>query len=197
MSDRNSSPSAELSLSDGVVTLAPLKPTDAALVMTWDTDLEIQRWFDWPLTPGTSEPAARAARLARAEQTIRDKHSRWSAGAEFVFAIRSVDAREGFGWLDLQPLGDGRGNISYGVLERHRARGIATRSVKLALGYAFDALDWTQLEIRANADNVASRSVATKCGFVLQGIRENHGVMQHHEPLRGQSFDEAVYYLRR
>jgi RimJ/RimL family protein N-acetyltransferase len=183
----------ENTLTDGVVTLSPLELTDSVLVMQWDADPEIQRWFDWPLTPSAEDQATRSARLASAEQTVRDKWQRWAIGEEFVFAMRSVATGDGLGWLDLQPLGDGRGNIGYGVLAVHRGKGAATRSVRLAVRYAFDVLRWTQLQIRANAENLASRCVAEKCGFALQGVSRNHGVMHHHEPLRGQSFDEAVY----
>jgi RimJ/RimL family protein N-acetyltransferase len=189
--------SPENSPTDGVITLAPLELSDTVLIMHLDADPEIQRWFDWPVGPSAEDLSTRAARLASAERTVRDKWQRWSAGDELMFAIRSVETHDGLGWLDLQPRGDGRGSIGYGVLARHRGRGAATRSVRLAIRYAFDVLDWSQLEIRANAENLASRSVAEKTGFQLQGVVQNRGVMEHHQPLLGQSFDEAVYYLLR
>lgn len=67
----------------------------------------------------------------------------------------------------------------------------------LVAQYAFQTLSWTQLEIRADAENLASRRVAEKAGFTLHGVTRNHGVMQHHEPVLGKPYDEAVYYLLR
>jgi RimJ/RimL family protein N-acetyltransferase len=182
-----------ISLSDDVISLTPIEPSDAICVMEWDADPEIQRWFDWPLTPSASDPETYPARLASAEETARGKRAAWEAGSEFVFIIRSVQTSDGLGWLDLQPRGGGRGNVAYGVLERHRRRGAATRSVVLATRYAFDVLGWVRLELCAIADNVASRSVAVKAGYQLDAVLRSYGAWEKHEPLVGRRFDWAIY----
>src|SRR5262245_43694932 len=87
-------------LADGVVVLAPIELSDAETVMAWDADPEVQRWFDWPLTPAVDDPGTYALRLAWAEQTVRNKWTRWAAGVELVFVIRSVETGEGLGWID-------------------------------------------------------------------------------------------------
>jgi RimJ/RimL family protein N-acetyltransferase len=180
-------------LSDGVISLAPYAPADATSVLEWDADPEIQHWYDWPLTPPADDPGTYAARLASAERTVRACRASWDSGEQFAFIIRSVATGEGLGWVDLQPRGSGRGNVSYGVVARHRGKGAATRSVALASRYAFDVLGWVRLEIVMIADNAASRAVALKAGFRPEGVLRSYGAFEKYEPLRGQRFDWAIY----
>ena len=59
--------------------------------------------------------------------------------------------------------------------------------------FAFDVLDWMRLEICAVADNAASRRVAIKAGFQLEGVLRSYGAYEPYEPLLGQRFDWAIY----
>jgi RimJ/RimL family protein N-acetyltransferase len=180
-------------LSDGVISLAPFELADAATLMQWDADPEVQRWFDWPVTPPVDDAATYAARRASAEETIRQKWRSWESGEEFAFIIHAAESGEGIGWIDVQPRGCRRGSIAYAVLDRHRCRGAATRSVALVSRYAFDVLNWVRLEIRTNADNVASRAVAAKAGFRLEGLLRSYCAVENYQPLLGQRFDWVIY----
>ena len=180
-------------LSDGVISLAPYASADAVTVMQWDADPEVQHWFDWPLTPPGNDPATHEARLAAAEQVIQGKSADWDADKEFTFIIHSVNSGEGLGWVGLNPRCSGRGNVSYGVLPAHRRQAAATRSVLLVSRYAFDILGWMRLEIQAIADNIASRRVAVKAGFQLEGVLRSYGAYEKYQPLLGRRFDWAIY----
>jgi RimJ/RimL family protein N-acetyltransferase len=127
--------------------LSPFELADARTVLEWDADREIQHWYDWPLTPPADDPDTYPARLASAERTVVAGRESWAKGAPLSFVIPSVATGESLGWIDLQPRGSGRGNVSYGILARHRGRGAATRAVKLVTRYAFDVLGWARLEI--------------------------------------------------
>lgn len=186
-----SSPASRLS--DGVVRLAPFELVDAETVLRWDADPDVQRWYDWPLTPSADDPATYAARLASAERTVRGAWQRWDEGAELAFIIHAATTREGLGWLDLQPRGPGRGNVAYGVLAAHRGRGAATRAVILASAFAFEVLGWVRLELQMIADNDASRAVAVRAGFQFEGILRSYGAWEKHQPLLGRRFDWAIY----
>src|SRR5580704_16892052 len=170
-------------VSDGVVSLAPFELADAVTVMKWNADPEVQHWYDWPCTPPWNDPDTYEARRAHAEGVVRDKSAARVAGKQFAFIIHSAETGDGLGWIDLQPRGLGRGNISYGVLSEHRRKGAATRSVLLACRYAFDVLRWARLEICAIADNAASRHVAVKAGFQLEGVLRSYGAFEKYEPL--------------
>ena len=82
--------------------------------------------------------------------------------------------------------------VTYGVLTEHTCKGAATRSVLLACRYAFDVLHWARREICAIADNAASRRVAVKAGFTLEGVLRSYGAFEKYEPLLGQRFDSAI-----
>ena len=184
---------AENRSSDGVVSLRPFAPTDASTLMQLDADPEIQHWFDWPLTPSWNDAATYEARLASAEGTIRGKRASWAEGTQFAFIIDGVGTGESLGWIDLQPRGSGRGNVAYGLLPAFRRKGVATRSVLLATRYAFDILKWDRLEIAAIAENTASRRVAVKAAFHLEGVLRSYGAFERHQPVLGQRFDWAIY----
>jgi len=179
-------------LSDGVISLVPYELAYVRTILEIDADHEIQHWFDWPLTPPADDPETYAARLASAERTIIGGRERWEKGEQFAFIIRSA-AGDGIGWVDLQPRGSGRGNISYGILECHRERGAATRGVQLVTRYAFDVLPWARLEILAIADNASSLAVAAKAGFRQEGLLRSYGAFEKYQPERGRRFDWAIY----
>jgi RimJ/RimL family protein N-acetyltransferase len=180
-------------LSDGVVTLRPFAPRDALTLMQLDADRDIQHWFDWPLTPAWNDAATYEARLASADATVRGKRASWAEGTQFAFIIDGVDTGEGLGWIDLQPRGSGRGNVAYGLLPAFRRQGVATRSVVLATRYAFDVLACDRLELAAIAENTASRRVAVKAGFQLEGVLRSYAAFERHQPVLGQRFDWAIY----
>jgi RimJ/RimL family protein N-acetyltransferase len=176
-------------LSDGVIALAPFELADAGTIVRWDLDPETQRWFDWPATRGGED----ATLLASAERTVRGAWAMWEAGEQFSFISHDARTGEGLGWVDLQPRGAGRGNVAYGVLPAHRARGVATRGVRLASRYAFEVLGWFRLEIRVNVENVASGRVALAAGYQLEGVLRGYGLFEKHQPMLGRRFDEALY----
>ena len=181
---------------DGVIALGPFELADAPVVLAWDADREVQHWYDWPLTPPADDPETYAARLASAEGTVRGKRAEWEAGKCFAFMIRSASG-EGLGWVELAPRGSGRGNVSYGIVSRHRAQGFVSRAVRLASRYAFDVLGWARLEIVMIADNAASRAVALKAGFRLEGVLRSYGAFERYQPELGRRFDWAIYSLLR
>jgi RimJ/RimL family protein N-acetyltransferase len=180
-------------LSDGVILLAPFAPADAVTIMKWDADPDVQHWYDWPLTPPWNDPETYQARLAHAERVAREQLAAWDARKQFAFVIHAAESGEGLGWIDVQPRGQGRANIAYGVLREHTGNGVATRSVQLICRYAFDVLELSRLEICTIADNAASRRVAVKAGFQLEGLLRSYGAYERYDPLLGQRFDWAVY----
>ena len=67
-------------------------------------------------------------------------------------------------------LGDGStASMSYWTFPVFRRRGLATRAVVLVTRYAFDTLGVTEIEVEIEPDNVASRGVAQRAGFVDAG----------------------------
>jgi RimJ/RimL family protein N-acetyltransferase len=65
--------------------------------------------------------------------------------------------------------------IGYWVAPDARGRGVATRAVTLLRDWAHEALGAERLHMLIHPDNLASRRVAEKAGFVYEGLLRNAG----------------------
>ncbi|HEY5476792.1 MAG TPA: GNAT family N-acetyltransferase [Tepidiformaceae bacterium] len=175
-------------LSDGVVDIAPFDVRHVSTIVGWDCDPEVQRWFDWSQTR-----AAGFDYEANARSTVEKKWAAWASGEEMVFVIADHRNGEGAGWCAMHPKGQGRGEISYGLLPGYRGRGFASRGVMLLSGFAFEVLGFRRLELRVDANNAQSRALAVRCRFVEEGIMRSYGEYERYEPLLGQRFDMVLY----
>lgn len=61
------------------------------------------------------------------------------------------------------------GTLGYWIGQRFAGQGLATAAVRAMVGYAFDDLNLHRVEAACVPDNVASRRVLEKAGFVLEG----------------------------
>lgn len=109
-----------------------------------------------------------------------------------------IETAEGpAGWISItiddEDREHGIGNIGYTVGEAFRGRGYATAAVAAVLPIAFDPeqLGLERLEILAAVDNLASRRVAERNGFHLEGILRGLLV------INGARVDHALYALLR
>lgn len=163
-----------ISLTDGVVTLDPLRATDAQEHLAGE-DVELERW----LSGGRSTPESVAAYLSIVED-------RWRArGPIFHFAIRFGDDLRLAGTIDVQLEQDytrpGQANLAYGLYPQWRHRGIATRAVNLALRFLRDHTDVGEALIRTDPRNQASAEVACRAGFTQVAAGNGAGSMDHYE----------------
>ena len=62
-------------------------------------------------------------------------------------------------------------HIGYWIDQRFASRGYTTRAVKLLTKYGFETLKLHRIEINLRPENEASKKVALKAGFVLEGAR--------------------------
>jgi len=86
---------------------------------------------------------------------------------------------------------NGVGDVSYWVVEGARGRGVATRAVRMLSNWAFATLGLDELRLWAHVDNVGSRTVAEKAGFVRDPDRDAR------KPIKGQDWATAAYRRRR
>ena len=76
-------------------------------------------------------------------------------------------------------------------MEEYRGQGIATGAVSLMTGYLFDNKKYNRIRLIIHPKNNASKKVAAKCGYQLQGTARGawfHG---------GRNHDVEVYALLR
>jgi RimJ/RimL family protein N-acetyltransferase len=139
-------------LRDGDLVLRPKRPRDAEAITAACQDPEIPRWTFVPSPYSLADAEAFIASSAEEEAEGRS--------ANFL----AVDADDGslLGSFSIMEIG-------YWVAAEARGRGVATRCVRLLANWARDELGLTRLEILPHKDNVASRRVAEKAGFMDTG----------------------------
>jgi RimJ/RimL family protein N-acetyltransferase len=105
-------------------------------------------------------------------------HSRndWSAGDHASWAVSdSDDALLGSVSIHRIDADQRDAEIGYWVAPWARGRRVSTRSVTLAVDYAFTRLQLHRIYLFHAVDNVASCRVATTAGFRLEGeLRQSH-----------------------
>ena len=145
---------------DGVVLRAWHRADGPPLVALLDDDDEIRRWL--PIIP---QPYT----LADAEEYIAGTRVATTDGT----AVRLAVVADGHlaGSVDLR-LGTVRtAQIGYWVAAGFRGRGLATAATRLLCDFGFKRLDLDRIELNAEVANTASRRVAERAGFELEGVR--------------------------
>jgi ribosomal-protein-serine acetyltransferase len=118
---------------------------------------ELLPWMPWakePTPEGSDTMATKAA-------------SEWLEG-RFHFAVVERDSGLVLGvvGLDVQ---DGSADLSYWIRSDHARHGLTTEACKALIGWGEQVLRATRFTMWAGRDNVASRRVAEKLGFVHLG----------------------------
>lgn len=146
-------------LAAGDLLLRAWRESDADDVWRACQDPEIQRWTTVP-SPYTRDDAVAWVSASR---------EHWACGAP-TFAC--VDAATGqlLGSFGLDGLDDEGGPmVGYWVAASARGRGVAVRGVRRLSQWAFADLGVDRLRWAAYDGNIASRAVAERVGFVLEG----------------------------
>lgn len=178
-------PPAPPTLTDGVVTLRALEEGDVEPALEQCVDPDSIRWTQVPLEYTLED--SRWFLLERAPQV-------WADGSEWIFAIE-FEGRYG-GNLALRDEGLGRAEVAYGSHPSVRGVEVAGRSVmeracRLLLDWGFAEKDVETVIWRAEVGNWASRKLAWKLGFSVDGT------LRHSLPHRGELRDGWVGTLLR
>jgi RimJ/RimL family protein N-acetyltransferase len=169
-------------LRDGDLVLRPKRRDDLDAITAACQDPEIPRWTFVP-SPYT-----------RADAEAYFEHSAKEAEAGRAINLLAVDAQDrllgsfGLMELDREP---GYGEIGYWVVAEARGRGVATRALRMLADWARDELRLTTIEVLPHKDNLPSRRVAEKAGFVDTGELVGSPRAEIEEPIY------AVYVWRR
>jgi len=81
------------------------------------------------------------------------------------------------------------GHIGYWLGEEYNGNGFMTLAVKEMLSIGFNDLDLNRIEIQCAIENVKSRAIPERLGFVQEGI------LRSSEKVNGKYLDHAVYGL--
>ncbi|GHE13564.1 GNAT family N-acetyltransferase [Klenkia taihuensis] len=149
--------------------------TEADLDAVWEQcqDPDMQRFTTVPV------PYAREDAAWFLEHVRRG----WEDGSAASWAIE-VDGRFA-GSVDLR-FGEGWASIGYGLHPWARGRGVMTTAAGLALGWGFGERDLVGVRWEALVGNTASRRVAERNGFLVEGTARGSSVA------RGQRHDAWI-----
>jgi RimJ/RimL family protein N-acetyltransferase len=163
-------------LSDGIVTLRQWTEADApAIVECIDGDEEITRWLDQiPQPYGLEHALAYIRGIAESSLAIVD------AGGRVLGSI-------GVRWNEPGDVGE----VGYWLRADARGSGVTSRALLLISRSALSRDGVGRLQLRAAVENAASRRVAEKAGFRLEGVLR----AAHWSPRLERRVDWAMYSL--
>ena len=147
-------------LGDGGLVLREWHRADGPAIVALVDDAENRRWLPKlpdPYTPDDADDYIAGARVALTE------------GTAVTLAI--VVSGNVAGSIFLGVRNDRIGEIGYWVGAPARGRGVATAATRRLCDFGLSTLGLRRIELNAAVGNVASRRVAEKAGFELEGVR--------------------------
>jgi RimJ/RimL family protein N-acetyltransferase/catechol 2,3-dioxygenase-like lactoylglutathione lyase family enzyme len=154
-------------LNDGAVAVRPWRRDDADDLVAALDDPDVSLWIPVIPYPYRLEDAEVFFDLADRESDA----GRMIAGG----IVDHADDRllGGIGLSNIS-LGNASADVGYWIAAAERGKGVATRATALLVDWAFAELGLARVGLLADVDNVASRRVARKLGFVEEGVLRAH-----------------------
>jgi RimJ/RimL family protein N-acetyltransferase len=151
---------------------------DLADIVAQCQDPEFQRWTTVPVPYQESD----------AQDFLRRVADGWQANvARFVIEYQGRFS----GTVDLRFDGLGGADVGFGLAPWARGKGVMTRALRLVLAWGFELPGIDVVYWRAQVGNSASRRVAGRCGFRMEGTVR--GLLEQ----RGERRDGWIGSLRR
>jgi RimJ/RimL family protein N-acetyltransferase len=147
---------------------------DASSHRAFAEDALAARFLGWSVEDARAQPDSHYVEVVRRFQ------DHWATGTRFSLAIRRIATGEAVGAVELRPVGESV-EVSYLVAPTFRRRGLAVRGLDAFLDWARLAIPCARAILTCHVDNLGSRRVAEKCGFV-QVSREGDDVHFAREP---------------
>jgi RimJ/RimL family protein N-acetyltransferase len=166
----------------GWLTLRPFTTADIPWVYEVLLDPVLQRFMQIP-SPYRLEDAA--------AHVSREYIGGWDDGRRAEFAVEDAATATPVGRVGLRLGEPGAAEVGYWVDPRARQRGVATTAVRAVCRWAMTTGGIELIEWRCEAGNVASRRVAEKAGFRIEGTLRGRRVRD------GARVDEWVGSLLR
>ncbi|MDN0197209.1 GNAT family N-acetyltransferase [Streptomyces sp. S.PNR 29] len=140
--------------------LRAVGPQDTDAVYAAAQDPDIQRWIPQFPSPYLHEHAR-----AFTEQAAPDG---WANDTVYTFGL-FLPSGDLTGMLGLTMRSLGAAEIGFWATKEHRGNGYVTKATVTASRWAFTHLSVDRVEWRAEVGNTASRAVAERAGFTIEG----------------------------
>lgn len=150
----------------GDIILREKQESDIPDFFRYYSDPEVSKFILCEI-PQTLEEATRELRYWRGVFYQND-------GIYFAIADKITNQMIGSIGLTSHNTYQSRIEISYDLAKEYWRRGISTRALNVVLKYAFEVLRVNRVEASVSCDNIASKNLLLKCGFVLEGILRQH-----------------------
>ncbi|GGX27392.1 GNAT family N-acetyltransferase [Streptomyces chryseus] len=144
--------------------LRPFEPADTDAVHQACQDPDIQRWTSIP------SPYEREHAEGFVGRIVPDG---WRYDTVYAFGALTRDTGELVAAVSSITRGEGAAEIGYWGAKEHRGRGYVTEAVRAVAHWAFTSAGVERLEWRAEIGNDASRAVAERAGFVVEGVQRS------------------------
>ncbi|OWQ93615.1 hypothetical protein CDN99_03920 [Roseateles aquatilis] len=145
----------------------------------------LRPWMPWARDIPSAEQSEAVARRMQAQFLLREHLA-------YFVRLRGPDGRPGrmIGGAGLHTLEwkVRRYEIGYWLAPEFTGHGLAAEAVVALTRLGFEHLHARRMEIRTDARNVASRGVAERCGFTLEGVLRQDAL-----DVKGLPSDTCVY----
>ena len=115
-----------------------------------------------------------------AREFIERYYKRWEHNAALMVNVWVGDALAGNAVYRVIDTHNNRVEIGYALDEAFRGRGLATTVTRHLMDYAFDTLGTNRVEIHCAADNLPSRAIPERLGFVHEGTAREATLVRGH-----------------
>ena len=148
-------------LTCGTVVLRPWNAYDEDALVSGRNDPEVLRW--------TGSPSPYTAEDARAFLT-EEVPQGWADGTAANWGVYAATTGEVVGGASVHRIRGGDAAVSYWLVPQARGAGLASEVLAAVCRWAFGALGLVRLEWACCVGNFASRAVAQKVGFTVEGL---------------------------
>ncbi len=154
-------------LTDGVVVLRQLEEGDRADVLQTMRDPLVRRWLNMPPEPGDADFDRLRRRVVEGR----------SSGERYDYVVAEASATAALGAVVASRRHRDNYELAYLAGESGRGRGLMSRAISV-LSTALFAHGVGRLEVRTHPENEASQRLASRVGFVREGL-ERHSIWLH------------------
>ena len=124
---------------------------------------------------------------------VKKKVAQWLAKEEFLFLLKERENHTIIGMIYVKELDwkNRQAELAYCIGYQYENKGFTSKSVAIISNWALDELELKTLQIIVHKTNLASVSVAEKCGYKWQKV-----LAKAHTPPHENSLDMELYELK-